>query len=311
MPRSKRASPSKRLPFRVHQKARNIHVVEMHGDARSGWEQWFLLRSDAHHDNPHSDHALQRKHLQQCVERNAGWIDGGDLFCAMGGRADPRRAKHGVTRPEHATAGDYFDSLVRHAADFLEPYADRCVVLGRGNHETSVLKQQETDLTERLAERLRAKTGASMFTTGYGGFIQFAFNYKKQVHTLTMAVYHGSGGGGMMTFDTLRVRRQASFQPDADILVCGHVHERWWLQTARYRLRTRNGDYRVSVEPQHHIRTGTYKQELEDGYAGFAVERGMPPKPIGAMWMRLFMQHIAKQGGHSIWRLACEFHEAS
>jgi len=280
--------------------------------ARSGWEQWFLLRSDAHHDNPHSDHELQRKHLQQCVERNAGWIDVGDLFCAMGGRADPRRAKHGVTRPEHAQANDYFDSLVRHAADFVEPFANRCVVLGRGNHETSVLKNQETDLTERLAERLRATTGQSVFTTGYGGFIQFVTRYKQlQMNTLTMALYHGSGGGGMMTFDTLRVRRQASFQPDADILVCGHVHERWWLQTARYRLRTKNGDYRVSVEPQHHIRTGTYKQELEDGYAGFAVERGMPPKPIGAMWMRLFMQHIAKQGGHSIWRLACEFHEAS
>jgi predicted phosphodiesterase len=311
LPRSKRASRSNDLPFRVEQKARNIHLVTMTGATRAGWEQWFLLRSDAHHDNPHSDHDLQRKHLQQCVERNAGWIDGGDLFCAMGGRADPRRAKHGVTRDEHATAPDYFDSLVRHAADFLQPYADRCVVLGRGNHETSVLKQQETDLTERLAERLRERTGASVFTTGYGGFIQFRFSSKQQIHTLTMAVYHGSGGGGMMTFDTLRVRRQASFQPDADILVCGHVHERWWLQTARYRLRTRNGDYRVSVEPQHHIRTGTYKQELEDGYAGFAVERGMPPKPIGAMWMRLFMQHVGKQNGNSIWRLACEFTEAS
>lgn len=299
------------LPFKVSQEARNIHVVDMNLDTRGKWEQWFLLRSDAHHDNPHSDHALEKKHLNECEERNAGWIDIGDFFCAMGGRADPRRVKHGVARPEHALANDYFDSLVRHGAEFLAPHAHRCICLGRGNHEQTVLKNQETDLTERLAERMRMMTRAPVFTTGYGGFVHFRALYGKTHYTLTMALYHGSGGGGMMTFDTLRVRRQASFQPDADVLACGHVHERWWLQTARYRLRTTNGLYRVSVEPQWHVRTGTYKQEHEDGYGGFAVERGMPPKPIGAMWMRLYMQHVEKVRGNSIWRLACDFHEAS
>lgn len=311
MPRSNPSRRGKPLPFTVRQAARNVHLVDMKPESRAGFEQWILLRSDAHHDNPHSDHDLQRKHLRQCDERDAGWIDLGDAFCAMGGRADPRRVKHGITRPEHAMANDYFDSLVRHAADFLEPHAHRCICIGRGNHEQTVLKNQETDLTERLAERLRMKTGAPVYTTGYGGFVHFRVLYGKTHYTLTLAMYHGSGGGGMMTFDTLRVRRQASFQPDADVLACGHVHERWWLQTARYRLRTTNGLYRVSVEPQWHVRTGCYKQEHGDGYGGFAVERGMPPKPIGAMWMRLYMQHVEKVNGNSIWRLACDFHEAS
>ena len=311
MPRLKPSDKHQPLPFRVEQKTRNIHIVEMNPKSRGGWEQWFLLRSDAHHDNPHSDHDLERKHLRECEQRNAGWIDFGDLFCAMAGKADPRRAKHGVTRDEHAIANDYFDSLVRHATSFYEPFAHRCVLIARGNHETGVLKNQETDLTERLTERLSERIGAPVLSGGYGGFIQFKTNVNNTTYTLTMAYFHGSGGGGMMTFDTLRVRRQASFQPDADVLVCGHVHERWWLQTARYRLRTNNGHYRVTVEPQHHVRTGTYKQEHGDGFGGWATEKGMPPKPIGAIWMRLFLRHVEKINGNSIWKLECEFHEAS
>ena len=101
-------------------------------------EQWVLLRSDAHHDNPHSDHEREKQDLDEAIKRNAIILDIGDFFCAMGGRADPRRSRHGQTRDEHLDSPDYFDSLVKHGAKFLAPYASHIALLAQGNHETAV-----------------------------------------------------------------------------------------------------------------------------------------------------------------------------
>lgn len=84
------------------------NVVHVQCDIKGEqWEQHFLLRSDAHHDNPKSDRSLELKHLQEAVGYDAGVIDCGDLFCAMQGKYDKRSSKSDI-RPEHQ-AGDYLD----------------------------------------------------------------------------------------------------------------------------------------------------------------------------------------------------------
>jgi hypothetical protein len=35
------------------------------------------------------------------------------------------------------------------------------------------------------------------------------------------------------------------------------------------------------------VRTPGYKEEYQDGYGGFHVERGAPPKPVGAAWLSI------------------------
>ena len=260
---------------------------------------WVLLRGDAHHDNPHSDHDLQRQHLDEAIRRGAAVIDVGDLFCAMGGKADPRIVKGGVTRDEHAQAPDYFDSLVRHNAAFLEPYAANIVQIGQGNHETAVLKRQETCLTTRLVERINANTGANVIAGGYGGWVAFRMECAGTRATAWMKWFHGSGGGGLMSFDTLRVRRQASFVSGADVVVCGHVHERWALEIMQEHPRSQNGKYALERRSQWHVRTGTYKDEYRDGSHGWHVERGGPPKPLGGYWMRLWMESKQNDGNRT------------
>lgn len=305
-----RAANAHPLPFDVEQKSRNIHrVVWKIDETPANWVGWVLLRGDAHHDNPHSNHAMQRRHLDQVVERRGAWLDVGDLFCAMGGKYDPRASKHGTTRPEHAMANDYFDSLVRHNADFIAPYARHCIAIGFGNHETAIRKRHETDLTERLCERVRTKTGVNLTAGGYGGWVHFVIQRNQQRTPLSLKYYHGSGGGGMMSFDTLRARRQASYIPDADVIVCGHVHERWALSVPRERLSTERGVYRVILDEQKHVRTGTYKDEYGDGYDGYHIERGGPPKPIGAMWMKIQLAYDDNSG--KLNRVVTSFEEAS
>jgi hypothetical protein len=59
----------------------------------------------------------------------------------MQGRFDPRRDMDEL-RPEYRR-NDYYDFVVRDAADFLEPYANNIALISDGNHELAVLKKRE------------------------------------------------------------------------------------------------------------------------------------------------------------------------
>ena len=289
----------------VEKLSRNVHRVTMLCDTAHQFEWHGLLSSDRHHDNAHTDQDMERRHLDEIVRRKGGVIDCGDLHCSMQGKWDPR-ADRSALRPEYQ-AGDYLDALVREAVKFYTPYADRFVVIGRGNHETAIHKRHETDLTERLCERMSALSGAPVHSGGYGGWVHFVVRYHSQVYTLALKYFHGSGGGGLMSMDTLRVRRIASWTPDADVIVGGHTHDQWIMAVERERLRTNGGDYKVEIATQHHVRCGTYKDEYGDGFGGWHIERGGPPKSLGAVWMRMYLQRNPDQTK----RLAVEFTRAS
>lgn len=299
------------MNWRVIRHTANIHTVELDVTGKND-EWWFLLRGDAHHDNPHSNHDLERKHLDQVVERGGGWVDLGDTFCAMSGRADPRRTPANI-REEDALATDYFDSIVKHAAQFYAPYAKHCVILGRGNHETAILKNQQTDLTERLCERMSTMSGHTVYSSGYGGWVRFNAVCGSQKYSLLLKHYHGSGGAATMSFDTLKVKRMAAVIPDADVIVCGHVHKQWVMPLARERLVMGKEGARVVSDIQWAVRTGTYKDEFDQGYAGFHVEQGRSPEVIGAVWMRLYFRSRRVQNDkrrNSLYELVPEFHLA-
>ena len=255
---------------------------------------YILLSSDRHWDNPHSNLELQRKHLDEAVERGAPIIDNGDLFCMMQGRADPRSNKSDC-RPEHQT-GDYFDAVINTAADFFEPYAHNLAVLGVGNHESSVLKRMEFSPTTRLAERLRAKTGATIFEAGYTSwvFIQArrSTKGKKRPTAASLKLWrtHGHGSGGGFNQGTTQFAKISQYICDANIILHGHIHREWIMTQNRSRISNRGTVYQ---DTQTFVQLPSYKDEFADGYSGvksanWAVERGMAPKPIGAMWLKIF-----------------------
>jgi hypothetical protein len=41
---------------------------------------------------------------------------------------------------------------------------------------------------------------------------------------------------------------------------------------------------------RHYVRCGTYKDEFEDGHAGFHVEKGRGPRPLGGWWQRFSLR---------------------
>lgn len=264
---------------------RNSTVVNMF-DVSGGWEQWFLLRTDVHHDNPKCDQEMEKQHLDEAMEKNAYIIDNGDLFCAMQGKWDKRANKDAI-RPEHQ-GGNYLDSLVNSAYEFYKPYAKNWLLFGRGNHETAIRKQHETDLTDRLVDRMR-QAGSPALSGGYGGYIRFnvRWNGTKKASVL-MHHFHGAGGGGPVTRGVIQTNRMAVVHADADIIFTGHTHDEWVVYIQRQRC-----DHlgKIYQDTQVHLRAPGYKDAWDDGFAGWEVEKMLMPKPKGAAWLRLYLRN--------------------
>lgn len=267
------------------------NVVNVNIDCKKKKEHWFLLRGDCHWDNPKCDRDLEEKHLKEALERDAGIIDVGDLFCVMQGKYD-RRSNKADIRPEHQS-GDYLDALVRTAADYYQPYAKNIIALGLGNHECSILDRLETNLTDRLATSLRDRTGALVPVTGYTGWVRFKLNYHGSKASRTLWHMHGYGGGGPVTKDTIQSQRQQAYIDGADILVSGHVHERWAQEHVKVGL-TDTGE--VKHRSVWAVKTGTYKEEYGSGKGGWHIATGKPPKPLGGWWLKLTYDRSTRKG---------------
>jgi hypothetical protein len=252
-------------------------------------EQWFLLRSDAHQDNPHSRTDLEMKHLKEAEERNAIVLDFGDLFCAMEGKGDRRGAKN--LKPEH-TKGCYLDALVNTAADKYEPYAHIWALMGQGNHEYSILQHQETDLLERLTAMLQDRTGHKVQAGGFANWVQIRMGRRV---TYKIYAHHGYGGGGPVTQDTIQGQRMAAYVEGADCTVSGHVHSAWAMEKQKVMLSPTSKKQMTKELLQ--LKIPTYKDEFMTEGRGFHHMKGREPKPLGAWWLKLKVARNARENG--------------
>lgn len=275
----------------ILEKGVSPNVVNVRLDATKQKEFWFLLMGDLHWDNPKCDRALLKKCLDEAKEYGAGILDCGDLFCAMQGKYDRRSNKNDI-RTEHQS-GDYLDALIRTAADFFEPYAHNIVSLGMGNHEGSILDRHETNLTDRLAQTLRDRTGAVVPVTGYTGWVRFMLKYHGAFTSAVLWHMHGYGGGGPVTKDTIQAQRQQAYIEGADILWSGHVHERWCQEHVKQSITDLGETKQRSI---WYVKSGTFKEEYSSGKGGWHVATGKPPKPLGAWWLKLTFDRQCKNG---------------
>jgi hypothetical protein len=254
----------------------------------SGWERWYWLQSDAHEDAPDYLKELHRKHLKDAVARDAMIIDAGDMADVVNGRDDKRRSKGGV-KPE-LNKDNYLDAVVDDIAQRHRDHADLIIYLGRGNHDLKVLKMCETDILQRVADRLNAWRDPKIppiYVAGYGGWIRFEFRTASggAAQSFTAKIFHGSGGGGKVTKGVIQTNRRNA-ECDADIFITGHIHEKWELSTLKEGL-TRSG--RVRVRESTHVQLGSYKLDFTpDGAGTWHTQREGGPKPIGGSFLRFY-----------------------
>lgn len=252
------------------------------------------MLSDIHWDNPKCDWDLLKLHMDYFKKHDIKVMINGDFFCLMQGRGDNRRNKSDI-RPEHNNY-KYLDSIVETAVEWWAPYADILTVIGYGNHETGVIKWQETDILRRFVDLLNIKTGANVQTGGYGGWLIIKIG-KRMPISYKLKYFHGSGGGGIVTKGAINLTRALEMYEDFDIFAMGHIHENSCRNDVRDMIIHNSTQGYKCVQRQIHLMlTGTYKEEYEDGSKGWHVERGAPPKPLGGRILHLKNHRIVKDG---------------
>lgn len=263
--------------------SRNLHTLEL-----GRGESKIAILSDLHWDNPKCDRVMLKRHLDYCLDNLIPVIIVGDLFCLMQGKGDRRGNKSDIL-PEHNNAR-YLDSVVETAVEWFSPYAHIITVIGYGNHETAIIKHQETDLLQRFVDLMNYKNKANIFTGGYGGWMVI----RKEVKTGTsiskmLKYFHGSGGGGIVTKGAINLTRALETYENMDIFVMGHIHENASRNDVRDAVQYNPGKrtYELIQKQIHLAITGTYKEEYVDGFGGWHVERGAPIKPLGGRILTL------------------------
>lgn len=266
------------------------HLIKL----EQGREGEYLLISDIHLDNPACRRDLLTRHLNQAVERNAKILINGDLFCAMQGNKD-RRANKADIMHRHLGA-NYFDLIVEDAIEYFAPYKEHLVMVGYGNHETAIIKHNETDILARFVHSFNERYKAKVELGGYGGWITIKciWNAPNKYHTYAIKYIHGWGGGGPVTKSLIQDNRIKVRTEGADLIWKGHIHD-YVATPTPVEIYRRNHQIIINKSVWQ-LSTPTYKDEYKDGTKGFHVEKGRGPKPLGGAWLKLTMDMA---GGHN------------
>lgn len=262
----------------IERESEMVSTLRLEPFATVDEERWILLQSDEHADNAHSDLGLIDKHMRQAWERGAAVLKFGDTFCAMQGRWDKRADP--MQLREELRGGNYLDLLPKFVHRLYQPYADCVAGVGYGNHETSIANHHQTDLIERLVDRLRTD-GSRVQKLGYTGFVRIISQYGHTKRQHILHFHHGSGGGGEVTRGMIDWSRTRGMY-EADIYYAGHIHRRNMDENVISRV-TPNGKFERRT--QLFLRGGCYKHE--DGPGGWHVERGRAARPVGGWWLRI------------------------
>jgi hypothetical protein len=272
--------------------AENIHELKL-----TGTRAKIAMLSDIHWDNPKCDWKQLKNDLDFCLDNSIPIHINGDMFCLMQGRGDNRRNKSDI-RPEHNNA-KYLDSIVETAVEWWSPYAHLLTVIGYGNHETAIIKFQETDILARFVKLLNLKNNTNVMTGGYGGWfiVNQVVREKPEgqpgsTRAIKIKYFHGSGGGGVVTKGALNLTRALEMYEDFDVFTMGHIHENAARNDARDVCTMGASNYRHVQKQLHMMLTGCYKEEYGTGSKGWHVERGAPIKPTGGRILTIDYKRI-------------------
>jgi predicted phosphodiesterase len=270
------------LPYAVHQDLDCPQVTHVSVDLKRHPDVWFLLRSDAHHDNKKCVQEVEYRHLKEAIERQAGILDFGDCFCAMQGKYD-KRSSRSQMREEH-NGDDYLDRLVSQTVFDYRGFARNWVIFAEGNHEQSVVDRCGVHLSKRLVGEFQGLDSPVKFGA-YQGWVHFHFSEgDHRCGGYKVRYTHGYGGGGPVTKDTIQLNRQLVFLEDVDMVISGHTHDKWHVKQVRERLDDKG---KLRLRTVDCLKLGTYKDQFSEG-SGWAVAKGMPPKPLGGWWLRFY-----------------------
>jgi hypothetical protein len=240
--------------------------------ANDTFEIWPL--GDAHIGSPNFDEDYFCNTVDKIAKnKNARWIGMGDMAdCILPG---DKRFDMGVL-DKWVTQGDIPESLRKRIVKILKPIKDKCLCYLSGNHEETLHKFNNDDISGHVCSDLGLPYG------GYSAFVSVNFcrlmNSKNGNHNMPLLfhVRHGAGAAqseGARTMTLMRLVNTFS----ADIYLMGHLH---CITTyCPERLELSGG--KIKAKRLIAAITGSWLKAYEQGGISYAEMKGYKPTQIG------------------------------
>jgi UDP-2,3-diacylglucosamine pyrophosphatase LpxH len=242
-----------------------------------------LMCSDIHLDSIHCKRDLLKEHFDEIKKAGGIICIYGDLLDVMASYGD-KRIKREYVDPLFIKPGvSYLDSVIDYTVQFLEPYRENIKLITYGNHEQTIRKFHDTDPLRRIKYRLVQGHDVEIGLGYYSGwFIIEGQRGRNEVRNY-IHYHHGFGGNAKRSKGMLDVQIEAMRYPDADILIRGHTHQKWYdPSTTRQRI-TRAG--RIYKDKVKYIQSGSYVDTVADGKGGWVVEKNFTPTDLGGWFV--------------------------
>lgn len=214
--------------------------------------------------------------------------------------SDQKRYRATVIKAGFASREDILDQSIEEFATLWEKYKipkQRLIGFLSGNHHDAILKRHGTDLTERLAYRLKTKN------LGYSAFVKLQ-TISGGSHKMPVVIFAHHGFGGSSRTDggsvTKYVRHAFRYQ-GADIYLYGHDHQKYAKRIAVVKpdwLEGHATDTSFVVAA-----TGSFKRTVShDEIPSYSEVAGYNPAELGAISIEICPRQ-AKANGRTRMRL--------
>jgi len=262
----------------------NVHLFE-YTDCRSNDVVPTLFCSDIHLDSIGCKRDILKKHFDEVKHANGLIFIFGDLLDVMGSYGDRRLQREDID-PQFIQHGrTYLDLVAEYTIEFLKPYAQNIALISYGNHEKTINKFHNHDILRSIVWALNAEPKVNIQLGAYSGYVFFRMQRANNVNLVTKIIHyhHGFGGSAKRSKGMLDVQIEAIKYPDADILVRGHTHQKWFdPSTARMSVTSKGRIYKDKVK---YIQSGSYVDGIGEGKSGWAVEKNFNPTDIGGWFV--------------------------
>lgn len=225
------------------------------------------LFSDIHWDSPDCDRTTLTQHFDYCLLDQRYILINGDFFDAILLKDAKRAVPHNT---EHRD--NQLNVKLEEAAHFLTPYKDNILFMGRGNHESSILKYNGLDLLQMLTTLLNAGEKHQIRYGNYANFIRINWlnANKKSVLHYDIFAHHGAGGAAPQTKGMLDFAAIAK-GVNADLIWTGHKHNSLVDYSAPIMYIDQNGQ--VILKNRQCIQTPSYQKGRTIDYNENFAER--------------------------------------
>ena len=270
------------MKYAVEAKDSNVHFFKFKVKSKTTIHTLFC--SDIHLDSIHCKREILRRHFDEVKDSDGLIFIFGDLFDVMASFGDKRLQREAVDPMFIQHGRTYLDLVREYAIEFLETYKRNLAFISPGNHEKTIEKYHNTDMLRNVIYTLNQDQKTNIQYGGYSGWINFHFELGKG-HLISNNVHyhHGFGGNAKRSKGMLDVQLEVMKYPDADILVRGHTHQKWYdPSTTRVRMNCKGKVYKDKCR---YIQSGSYVDGIDKGKAGWPVMRNFMPTDIGGWFV--------------------------